>query len=234
VVEFKHFHHGFRVVMAIGGGIDTPEVLGRRGAHLFADLGPKIMKKGDFLSLKNRMQALNQPYLKKLYESPQDIRASKWSVASPYVSDAEVIDVFAMTGQQLHLLSKPEQEAFWKTIWTVSSQSNRMGIRLQGGFSITTSLSGISSQGLTFGSVQLPSSGKPIIMLCEHQTTGGYPKLAEVIESEQSKLAQLKPGQKIRFHPTQLVDADKMNIAFQEEIQARLKGIRIALEEKNS
>lgn len=234
VVEFKHFHHGFRVVMAIGGGIDTPEVLGRRGTHLFADLGPKMIKRGDFLGLKQPRQAFNQPFLQKLQQSSLGIRAAKWSIASPYVSDAEVIDVFAMAGRQLHLLTVAEQKAFWRTIWTVSSQSNRMGIRLHGDFSIQTTLSGISSQGLTFGSIQLPSSGEPIIMLCEHQTTGGYPKLAEVIESEQSKLAQLKPGQKIRLQPIQVADADKMNIAFQEEIQARLKGIRIVLEEKNS
>ncbi len=233
IVEFKHFHHGFRIVMAIAGGIDAPEVLGRRGTHLFANLGPKKIKKGDFLGLKKPTQAFNRPYLQKLHQSSLEIRAAKWSIASPYVSDAEVIDVFAMNGQQLHLLTELEQQAFWRTIWTVSSQSNRMGIRLQGDFSIQTTLSGISSQGLTFGTIQLPSSGEPIIMLCEHQTTGGYPKLAEVIESEQSKLAQLKPGQKIRLQPIQVADADKMNIDFQEEIHARLKGIRIVLEEKN-
>ena len=69
----------------------------------------------------------------------------------------------------------------------------------------------IPSQAITFGTVQFPPSQEPIVMLSEHQTTGGYPRLAEVIQSERSKLAQLKPGTQIRLAPITLEEADHLN-----------------------
>jgi allophanate hydrolase subunit 2 len=86
-----------------------------------------------------------------------------------------------------------------------------MGMRLESDFKISSPVTGIASQGIWFGTVQLPPSGQPILMMAEHQTTGGYPRLMEMISSERSKLAQLRPGDKIQFLPITLDEADQIN-----------------------
>ena len=88
-----------------------------------------------------------------------------------------------------------------------------MGIRLEGDFALKKALPNIPSQAIHFGTVQFPPSQEPIVMLSEHQTTGGYPRLAEVIASEQSKLAQLTPGSHVQFIPIGIDEADRLNQA---------------------
>ena len=78
-------------------------------------------------------------------------------------------------------------------------------------FKLKKDLPSIPSQAITFGTVQFPPSQEPIVMLAEHQTTGGYPRLAEVIRADLVKLAQLKPGAKIQFMPIDLEEADFFN-----------------------
>ncbi|MFZ4055384.1 MAG: carboxylase, partial [Polynucleobacter sp.] len=90
----------------------------------------------------------------------------------------------------------------------------------------------IASQGMMLGTVQLPASGEPIIMMAEHQTTGGYPRLAEVIRSAQTKLAQLKPGQQIRLNPVSLNEADAINLHADEELHTTITAIQSALGDK--
>jgi allophanate hydrolase subunit 2 len=89
-----------------------------------------------------------------------------------------------------------------------------MGMRLKSDFKISSPVTDIASQGIWFGTVQLPPSGQPILMMAEHQTTGGYPRLMEMVSSERSKLAQLKPGDKIQFLPITLDEADQINALY--------------------
>ena len=86
-----------------------------------------------------------------------------------------------------------------------------MGLRLQGEFKVKKDLPNIPSQAITFGTLQLPPSHEPIVMLAEHQTTGGYPRLAEIIRSDMVKLAQVRPGEKIQFIPVDIQEADLLN-----------------------
>jgi antagonist of KipI len=86
-----------------------------------------------------------------------------------------------------------------------------MGVRLHSDFKLKKDLPGIPSQAITFGTIQFPPSQEPIVMLAEHQTTGGYPRLAEVIRSDHAKLAQIKPGTKVRLIAIDLKEADCLN-----------------------
>ena len=108
-----------------------------------------------------------------------------------------------------------------------------MGMRLDSHFKISSPLAGIPSQGIWFGTVQLPPSGQPILMLAEHQTTGGYPRLLEAIDSERSKLAQLRPGDKIQFLPITLEEADRVNAMHFYEQHKTLINVEAALEAKS-
>ena len=92
----------------------------------------------------------------------------------------------------------------------VPPQSARMGMRLDGKAVETLHGSDIISDGISFGSIQIPTNGKPIILLADHQTTGGYAKIGAVASVDLPKLAQLKPGAKIRFKRISMEEAEEL------------------------
>ena len=210
-LKFLPFNSGFRAVLAIGGGLQLPEILGRSGSHISADIGPKRIEKGQMLSLTNPHAPLKYTLLKSLFKEDQLPCYTKWHVRSPFVPLRAVTPVHCLAGPHLSFLPIKERELFWSTIWTVSNQSNRMGLRLQGEFKVKKDLPNIPSQAITFGTLQFPPSHEPIVMLAEHQTTGGYPRLAEIIRSNMVKLAQVRPGEKIQFIPIDIQEADLLN-----------------------
>jgi biotin-dependent carboxylase-like uncharacterized protein len=110
---------------------------------------------------------------------------------------------------QIRVLPGPEwaqcdeasQAAFWQQSWRVSSQSDRMGYRLQGPMLNLRSPVSLLSHGVLPGLIQLPPSGSPIILLADAQTTGGYPRIGCVIEADLWLLAQARPGSVLQFVP---------------------------------
>ncbi|QWD63628.1 5-oxoprolinase/urea amidolyase family protein [Polynucleobacter sp. MWH-UH2A] len=210
-IKFSPLSPGFRAILAIGGGLDLPETLGRFGSHISADIGPKRLEKGNLLPLANPKAPLKSAFLKALHKEDDLPSYPKWQIRSPFLPTSPITQIRCLAGPHLSLLGAKEREMFWSTIWTVSNQSNRMGVRLQGDFKVKKDLPNIPSQAITFGTVQFPPSHEPIVMLAEHQTTGGYPRLAEVIRSDLIKLAQAKPGSKLQLQLIDLEEADKCN-----------------------
>ena len=202
---------GLRAVLAVSGGLDYPDILGRKGSHLSADIGPKRLKKGDILPLKDRLKAFDSPLLSALHNAIPLPSFPKWHVKSPYLPTQSTAAIYCLPGPHLSLLSKEDRALFWSAIWQVSEQSNRMGIRLKSSFRLKNALPDIPSQAMSFGTIQFPPSQEPIAMLSEHNTTGGYPRLAEVIKADQVKLAQVKPGSTIQLIPIDLATADRLN-----------------------
>ena len=226
-LNFGTILQGYRIFLALSGGIDSEFILGGRGSHLSAGIGGKALQKGDILYLPRAQDSSQIPCLKKLREAQMSF--PKWSIASPALPGERVELIKVLPSIHLDILSSAEQDALWKTVWTISSQSNRMGMRLKSDFKISSSLTGISSQGIWFGTVQLPPSGQPILMMAEHQTTGGYPRLMEMVSSERSKLAQLRPGDKIQFLPITLDEADQINAVYFIEQRKTFDNVRVTL-----
>jgi len=225
ILSFGAMTQGYRIFLVFRGGIESEFILGSRGSHLSAGIGDKQVQKGDILCLSKPLR--EAPLLKKLHQEHHAY--PKWSVASPSLSGQNIQLIKAIPSVHLNLLNTQEQASLWKSIWTVSSQSNRMGMRLDSDFSISSPINGIASQGILFGTLQLPPSGQPILMMAEHATTGGYPRLLETIESERSKLAQLRPGEKIQFVPITLEEADQINALYFGEQQTTVNNIEVAL-----
>jgi antagonist of KipI len=96
----------------------------------------------------------------------------------------------------------PQADAFaaelYAAPYTVSEESNRMGLRLRG-LAIPSPAGGMLSEGVPLGAIQVPPDGQPIILFVEHQTTGGYPKLANVISADFWRLGQLRPRDQVTF-----------------------------------
>jgi antagonist of KipI len=101
---------------------------------------------------------------------------------------------------------------FYGSTYRVTEESNRMGLRLEGA-PVPSSLAGeMITEGVSLGAVQIPSSGLPIILFVEQQTTGGYPKIANVISADLSSLGQLRPRDEIRFEQVEWEAAHRLLI----------------------
>ena len=103
-----------------------------------------------------------------------------------------------LPGNQYEQFPLSVRENFCFHDYTIDSSSNRMGVRLKGQ-PLTYEGQGIVSEGINIGSVQVPPNGEPIIMMCDRQTLGGYPKLGTISPLDVSRLAQCRPGDKVRF-----------------------------------
>ena len=108
----------------------------------------------------------------------------------------------------------------------VSKLTDRMGMRLEGPKIENFVETNIKSEGLIKGVIQVPADGNPIIMLSDHGTIGGYPKIAVVISADYDRLTQLTPGSKIKFKPVELSEAEKLFKLYEIETENILNQIR--------
>ncbi len=121
-----------------------------------------------------------------------------------------------MKGLQIHYFSKKSQEDFFSKEYKVTKLTDRMGMRLEGQKLENIVDKNIKSEGITKGSIQVPGDGQPIILLSDHPTIGGYPKIANVITADYDKLVQKIPGTTIKFKLVDLLVAEK---AFQDYVR---------------
>ena len=122
---------------------------------------------------------------------------------------------------KLRIVLGPQDDAFTErgittflsSVYTLTPEFDRMGCRLDGELIEHVKSGDIISDGIAFGAVQVPSAGKPIIMLADRQTTGGYAKIANVISADFRILAQLKAGDKVRFEKVSIAAAQEALLA---------------------
>jgi antagonist of KipI len=107
---------------------------------------------------------------------------------------------------------------FWHQEFVVTSDSDRMGYRLHGPALTLKAEKELISSAVAFGTIQVPADGYPIALLADHQTTGGYPRLAQAITADFSKLAQVPLGKKIRFQEVSLEEAQYLYIRQEQDI----------------
>ena len=121
-----------------------------------------------------------------------------------------------MKGLQVDYFSKKSQEDFFSKEYKVTRLTDRMGMRLEGEKIENIVNKNIKSEGITKGSIQIPGDGQPIVLLSDHPTIGGYPKIANIISADYDKLVQKMPGTKIKF---KLVDLAVAENAFQDYVR---------------
>ena len=128
-------------------------------------------------------------------------------------------------GTNFDYFSKEAQQNFFSEEFNVTKLSDRMGMRLEGKKLENVVNTNIKSEGLVKGVIQVPADGNPIIMLSDHGTIGGYPKIATVISADFDKLAQLPPGSKIKFKEVNLTDAETIFKLYEMETNTLLSKI---------
>ncbi|TWD79957.1 biotin-dependent carboxylase-like uncharacterized protein [Kribbella amoyensis] len=175
---------GLRTYVAIRGGVDVEPVLGSRSTDLLAGLGPAPLKAGDVVA------------------------AGKDHGPMPGVDLAPVAEP-AGGLVTVRLLPGPRRDWFTDAGWAsllgqtykVSSNSNRIGVRLEGEPLERARNGELPSEGMELGALQIPPSGLPVLFLADHPVTGGYPVIAYVAPENLDPCAQLRPGQPLRFTP---------------------------------
>jgi biotin-dependent carboxylase-like uncharacterized protein len=180
VVEVGRLRRGVRAYLCVRGGIDAEATLGSRSTDLLTGLGPPPLREGDILTV-----------------GPDPPGTSSGTVPGQVLPDAPVLRV--RFGPREDWLTRAAAEALCSEAWRVSPSSNRVGVRLEGPPLERARTDELLSEGLVTGSIQVPPSGQPIVLLHDHPTTGGYPVIAVVRSDDLWLAGQLAPSVRVRF-----------------------------------
>jgi len=177
---------GARSYLCVRGGIAVPLFLASRSTHLLSGLGGfegRPLRAGDVLPI-----------------GPATTPFRKRAVAPHIAERLAPGKVLRVTpGPQLSWFSESSRRCFFSSLYRIGEQSDRMGLRLEGAPISQRLRREMSTEGVSLGAVQVPPGGSPIILFVEQQTTGGYPKIANVISADLHSLGQLRPRDEIRF-----------------------------------
>lgn len=187
--------HGARCYLAVSGGIDVPIVLGSRSTSLRGEFGGyqgRSLRRGDLLSVGERRGRRIPP-------------STMTPLPAPPVKGCA--ELRALVGAQSDLFAPASLATFFSELFRVSVRCDRTGIRLEGPRLMHLSSTEIRTEGVLCGGIQVPGSGEPVILGPDQPVTGGYPKIAQVIQADLGKLAYLLPGDTVRFRLVALAEA---------------------------
>ena len=193
---------GCRSYIAFAGGVDVPVVLGSRSTNMKCRMGGykgRPLQTGDAFET-----GLWGEEAAERYEEVRDRSFPAEAYTSP-------IEVRVIEGPQAEYFTEKGKETFYSARYTISDQSDRMGYRLEGEAIESVDGTDIISDGIAFGAVQVPASGRPIVLLADRQTTGGYAKIATVCSFDIPRLVQGKPGDTVCFRRISLEEAQRIN-----------------------
>lgn len=174
---------GMRSYIAVRGGLIADTELDSAATDLLSGLGPAPIQAGDTVSVSMRKPGTATDLL-----------------SNPLRVTDDVATVRCVLGPRDDWFNKAEVERFLDTTFTVTGESNRVGVRLETDEPLQRERGGeLPSEGMVAGSVQVPPSGQPVVFLRDHAVTGGYPVIATVISEDVDIAAQLSPGSTIRF-----------------------------------
>ena len=196
VLRFQAPKTGCRCFIAFTGGLDVPEVMGSRSTYLKAKIGGvegRNLQKGDVIP----------------FRAPGVPKNLNIRFISPEFVPRQVYTLRVVLGPQDDAFTQEGMNTFLRETYTVTPEFDRMGCRLDGPAIQHVSGGDIISDGIAFGAIQIPSHGRPIIMLADRQTTGGYTKIATVISADFRLLGQLKAGDKVRFEKVSIAQAQE-------------------------
>ena len=204
IISTKNSVFGY---FAVQGGFKTDKIWNSLSINTKAKVGPN---NGEKFSLGQKIY-INKSKTEKLLEKKIDYNFLNENI------------IRVIKGTNYNYFSESALNIFFKEEYTVSNLSDRMGMRLEGPKLENITNTNIKSEGLVKGVIQVPADGKPIIMLSDHGTIGGYPKIAVIISADLDKVAQLPPGSKIKFEEVSLINAENY---FKDHIKNIKKYIR--------
>lgn len=218
-LEFGIARVGCRAWLAISGGIDVPFVLGSRSTDLRGGFGGyegRRLRDGDVLSLGGA--AFNSKASVGSWGAPAGW--SQTAVRSALLRFVRGPDWSSFPDDAL--------ASFVRGLFVVTPEADRMGARLVGPNLSRTGVPDLVSAAVTPGTVQVPPSGSPIVLLGDCQTIGGYPKIAHVITVDLGVAAQLRPGDSLAFAEISIAEAHRLLLEREEEFRRFCVGVQLA------
>jgi len=215
ILHFPRLQWGARCYIAIHGGFSVDEWLNSYSTNLKAAAGGyagRKLEKGDELISKE-----STIYFPALMKAGKDVHALPWRTAtnSVYQFPHEILFV---RGHELDALTPAAKDEFMQSNFTIHPFSDRMGYRLKGPLLHFETPTELVSTGVSFGTIQLLPDGEMIILMADHQTTGGYPRLGHVMAAHLPKLAQLRPSDCIQFKEISIAKAEEAFFAQQRDL----------------
>lgn len=242
LLQFGACASGFRCWLAVAGGLEVERLLGSCSQHLAAELGLPRLTANTELSIGPGADLARSAIAAALDRDPQAIeiggaskaarlRSTRWSLRPSVPESWPAIQLACLPGRHLHLLADADRQVLMTQAWQVSARSNRQGLGLEGQAINTAQFSNLQSEPIREGTVQLPPAGMPFVLLAEHQSTGGYPRVLEVISAMTSVLAQAGPNSRIIFKLVDDQEADGLARAQQRSFEETLAAVDLKLQQ---
>lgn len=230
VLKFGAARSGSRAYLAVAGGFRVLSTMNSQSTYLKACIGGfegRTLRTGDTIDC-NERSVLGEA----LFLALSTKKIASWrpsSILLPTFKNDYVIRF--MKGRQYHLFDEKSQYLFANEKFTVSSQSDRMGYRLNGEALSLLTPSELISEAVSFGSIQVPPDGNPIVLAADCQTTGGYPKIGQVASVDLSLIAQAKPGEQFSFREISLETAQRIMVQRERSLRNLKLSIAVKLKE---
>ncbi|QCR23821.1 biotin-dependent carboxyltransferase family protein [Pontibacter sp. SGAir0037] len=232
VLDFGAPKAGCRAYLAVSGGFKLEKTLGSYSTYMRAGIGGlngRALQENDLIPC-NGINATASSVMGELNQknTTASFAQTSW-LPDPAYYPAYARDpvIRAVKGPEYDLFTDESKSNIWRSLFQVTSQSDRMGYRLIGLSLALKEPREIISSAVTFGTVQVPSQGHPIVLMADHQTTGGYPRMVQVVTADLPKLAQVVPGRGIRLEEVSLEEAQQLYLEQEKQLVQLKQAIRI-------
>ncbi len=219
---------GCRAWLAISGGVDVPLVLNSRSMDLRAGFGGfegRALRDGDELRLFDTTLG-SRPCLETLRQT----RCSDWSAPREWTNPTTPHPSLRVTrGADWTRFDSTAQQALFGEVFSVTPDADRMGVRFDGPELKRREAGDLLSEAVAPGTIQVPPNGKPILLLGDCQTIGGYPKIAHVITVDLPVAAQLRPGDEVRFRETSMTEAHSLLVQRESDLARFRTGLSLKM-----
>jgi antagonist of KipI len=226
ILQFHGIRNGARAYLAVHGGFAIQPWLNSCSTQLKAGAGGfkgRALQKDDEIELRPTAD-LSNIIGKKEFEILPWKADDQWDGIGPR-------EILALPGHEWDKLDAISKERFRRQFFTVTMQSDRMGYHLKGTPLSMSNGDEVVSAAVTFGTIQLLPNGQLIVLMADHQTAGGYPRVAHVITAHHGYLAQLKPGELLQFQLTDLATAEELQARQQRHLRQLQNACKFRLDE---
>lgn len=208
VLKMGMAKNGCRSYLAVAGGIKVPVLMNSKCTMVGKNFGGhegRKLQKGDVLELEKNIFTL--PNMQARFTTPDVLQSGNHTLR-------------VIMGPQEDMFTEKGIESFLTGVYKVGQEFDRQGYRLEGPVIEHKVDGNIISDGIVTGSIQVPTAGQPIVMLAEHQTVGGYTKIATVITADLPVIGQCKAGDSITFQKVSVDQAEELYVAYHRELEA--------------
>ncbi|WP_242302640.1 biotin-dependent carboxyltransferase family protein [Bacillus cereus group sp. BfR-BA-01361] len=229
---FGKVKSGCRTYVTFAGGIHIDRTMGSKSTYIRAAIGGiegRMLKKGDYFQIGVQPEMANR-FVQDL-QKDERIK-TKWAISNSILPKYKKHPKLRVIADfEYNQFTEESRKAFFTKEYKVSNYADRMGYRVEGEVLNRMEEKEILSSPVTFGTIQVPNGGQPIILMADRQTTGGYPRMGNIISIDLPLLAQLKPGDYVSFEKISLEEAEQLYI--EQEVNMNLLKKFIALRSWN-